>query len=85
MSASGQWRCGQAPLISLNKRNVHVVCEEKLVFSLVSFFVSLQGAKLPMSIIIVGVGQAEFDGRDQTSLYFCYDIVGCFSQDFLLM
>lgn len=25
-------------------------------------FVSLQAAKLPMSIIIVGVGQAEFDG-----------------------
>lgn len=24
--------------------------------------ISLQGAKLPMSIIIVGVGQAEFDG-----------------------
>lgn len=25
-------------------------------------FVFLQAAKLPMSIIIVGVGQAEFDG-----------------------
>lgn len=27
-----------------------------------SFSISLQAAKLPMSIIIVGVGQAEFDG-----------------------
>lgn len=32
------------------------------IFFTCSFFISLQGAKLPMSIIIVGVGQAEFDG-----------------------
>lgn len=27
-----------------------------------------QGAKLPMSIIIVGVGQAEFDGKEASFL-----------------
>lgn len=27
-----------------------------------TIIISVQGAKLPMSIIIVGVGQAEFDG-----------------------
>lgn len=33
-----------------------------LSFIICLLFVSLQAAKLPMSIIIVGVGQAEFDG-----------------------
>lgn len=40
---------------------VHDICLKKKKFSC-SFSVFLQGAKLPMSIIIVGVGQAEFDG-----------------------
>lgn len=31
--------------------------------------ISLQGAKLPMSIIIVGVGQAEFDGTLALNFY----------------
>lgn len=36
--------------------------KDERVFHLFLFFISVQGAKLPMSIIIVGVGQAEFDG-----------------------
>lgn len=38
------------------------VCVDMLFEQLCTLFISLQGAKLPMSIIIVGVGQAEFDG-----------------------
>lgn len=34
-----------------------------LLFMIKIFLITLQGAKLPMSIIIVGVGQAEFDGK----------------------
>lgn len=36
--------------------------EERFFHLFPFFFISVQGAKLPMSIIIVGVGQAEFDG-----------------------
>lgn len=49
-------------------------CLESQIFPVsLCFFISfpLQAAKLPMSIIIVGVGQAEFDGKNEDA---CADL-----------
>ncbi len=43
--------------------NLYIINFNYFLSFFLSFFFSFQAAALPMSIIIVGVGPAEFDGK----------------------
>ena len=59
---TNNWKCNRSMLRVKTPRK-HSLCSSRYVNDNGLFSCSWQAAKLPMSIIIVGVGQAEFDGE----------------------